>query len=194
MNTSTKEPVSPVAERVASVHSSGSGVAQALLDEFNRELATTRDFLERIPESQLNWRPHEKSMTAGQLALHMANVPAGVTRLSLADESTAPDFNATRQEAKSIREILDTLDQSAAFVRQTLLTIDDERMLGTVKIVQGGRTLVSLPRAVFLRSILLNHWYHHRGQLGVYLRLMGVRVPSCYGPSGDEPPRVLSAR
>jgi uncharacterized damage-inducible protein DinB len=188
----TKEAVSP-AERVASVHSTSNCAARALLEEFNRELGTTRDFLERIPEAQLNWRPHDKSMTVGQLALHVANVPAGVTRLSLADESPAPDFNASRQEAKNIREILDTLDQSATYVRQTLPTIDDERMRGTVKIVQGGRMLVSLPRAVFLRSLLLNHWYHHRGQLGVYLRLMGARVPSCYGPSGDEPPRTLSA-
>jgi len=193
MKTTTKETVSPAAERARSVHASGNCVAQALLDEFNRELGTTRDFLERIPEAQLNWHPHEKSMTAGQLALHMATTPAGVLKLSLADESTAPDFNAVRQQAGSIREILDTLDQSAAYVRQTLPTIDDERMRGTVKIVQGGRTLVSLPRAVFLRSILLNHWYHHRGQLGVYLRLMGARVPSSYGPSGDEPPRFLSA-
>jgi uncharacterized damage-inducible protein DinB len=172
--------------------SSRNSVAQALLDEFNRELGTTRDFLERIPEAKLNWRPHERSMTAGQLGLHMANVPAGVVRLSLADESTAPDFNSARQEAGSVREILDTLDQSAAYVRQTLPTMDDERMRGVVKIVQDGRTLVSLPRAIFLRNILLNHWYHHRGQLGVYLRLMGARVPSSYGPSGDEPPRTLS--
>jgi uncharacterized damage-inducible protein DinB len=192
MKTTTQEAVS-AADRVASVHSSGIGVAQALLDEFNRELGTTRDFLERIPDTQLSWRPHEKSMTAGQLALHIAKTPAGVVRLSLADESTAPDFNTARQQAVSIREILDTLEESAAYVRQTLPTIDDERMRGTVKVVQGGRTLVSLPRAVFLRSILLNHWYHHRGQLGVYLRLMGARVPSCYGPSGDEPPRFLSA-
>jgi uncharacterized damage-inducible protein DinB len=193
MTTNTKEANSPAAERVASGHSSGNAVAQALLDEFNRELLTTRDFLERIPESQLNWRPHDKSMTAGQLAFHMANVPAGVTRLSLADESPAPDFNAARQEAGSVHEILDSLDQSAAYVRQTLPTIDDERMRDTVKIVKDGRALISLPRGVFLRSLLLNHWYHHRGQLGVYLRLMGVSVPSCYGPSGDEPPRTLTA-
>jgi uncharacterized damage-inducible protein DinB len=192
MTTTTKE-LTRAVEHDNSAPSSGNYVAQALLDEFNRELGTTRDFLERIPETHLNWRPHEKSMTAGQLGLHMATTPAGVMKLSLADESTAPDFNAARQEAKSIREILDTLDQSAVYVRQTLPTIDDARMRGTVKIVQGGRALVSLPRAVFLRSILLNHWYHHRGQLGVYLRLMGVRVPSCYGPSGDEPPRTLSA-
>src|SRR5262249_16100089 len=119
----TKETIA--LEHGDSTHSSGSRVAQAVLQEFNRELGTTRDFLERIPEIQLNWRPHEKSMTAGQLALHMATLPAGVMRLSLADESPAPDFNALRQDAKSVREILDTLEQSAAYIRQTLPTIDD---------------------------------------------------------------------
>ena len=166
----------------------GHEIAKSLLAEFEQELRTTRKFLERVPEARLAWRPHEKSMTAGQLALHIAQVPAGVLKLSLADEATAPDFRAGRQQPQTPREVLDALDGSAAFVRQTLQTVDDGWMRSTFKVVQNGRTLMAMPRRDFLRAIMLNHWYHHRGQLGVYLRLLGVAVPSSYGPSGDESP------
>jgi uncharacterized damage-inducible protein DinB len=161
-------------------------IANALLAEFEMELVTTRKFLERLPEDRLAWRPHEKSMTAGQLALHLAEVPAGVLEMALSDEGTPPELSV-REQPSSMREVLDSLDRSAAKVREILPTIDDRRMLGTFRAVQGGRTLMSVPRVGFLRSIMLNHWYHHRGQFGVYLRLVGVKVPSSYGPSGDEP-------
>jgi uncharacterized damage-inducible protein DinB len=164
-------------------------IAKSMFAEFERELDTTRRFLERIPEMQLGWRPHEKSMTAGQLALHIAQSPEGVLRLSEPDEAVPPDFGGRRPQPETLREVLETLDKNAAYVRQTLPKIDDARMQETFRVVQGGRTLMSLPRAGFLRSILLNHWYHHRGQLGVYLRLLGATVPSSYGPSGDEAPR-----
>ena len=87
-----------------------------------------------------------------------------------------------------MREVSDALEQGAAYVRQMLPALDDERMLTTFSVVQGGRTLMVLPRAAFLRSIMLNHWYHHRGQLTVYLRELGVPIPSIYGPSADENP------
>jgi uncharacterized damage-inducible protein DinB len=167
---------------------SGHEIATALLAEFEQELSTTRKFLERVPEERLTWRPHEKSMSVGQLALHIAQVPQGVLRLSEPDEATAPDFNRGRPQPATLHEILDALDQSAAFVRQTLLTVNDTRMRDTFRVVQNGKTLLSLQRGAFLRSVMLNHWYHHRGQLGVYLRLLGVVVPSSYGPSGDEAP------
>jgi uncharacterized damage-inducible protein DinB len=167
-------------------------IATSLLAEFEQELGTTKRFIQRVPEQQLTWRPHEKSMTVGQLALHIAQAPAGVLRLSQPDEAAAPDFSAGRPQPASLREVLDALEHSAAYLRQTLPTVDDSRMNDTFRVVQGGRTLLSLPRAAFLRSIMLNHWYHHRGQLGVYLRLLGVAVPSSYGPSGDEMPNFAS--
>jgi uncharacterized damage-inducible protein DinB len=167
-------------------------IAQSMLQEFEQELGTTRKFLERVPQEKLNWQPHEKSMTAGQLALHIAQTPAGVLRLAQSDEGAPPNF-ATRPQPSSVREILDELEKSAAFVRQNLPKMDDARMGATWKLTQGGRTLLAIPRAAFLRNILLNHWYHHRGQLGVYLRLMGCAVPSSYGPSGDEPPAFATA-
>jgi uncharacterized damage-inducible protein DinB len=166
----------------------GNEIAAALLAEFEQELGTTRRFLERVPDDRLTWRPHEKSMSVGQLALHIAQTPEGVLRLSEPDEAAPPDFSQGRPQPATLREVLEALDKSAAFVRQTLPTIDDARMQETFQVVQNGKTLLSLPRAAFLRSILLNHWYHHRGQLGVYLRLLGVAVPSSYGPSGDEAP------
>ena len=164
------------------------GVAGVLLAEFEAELATTRRFLERVPAAKLAWRPHEKSMTAGQLALHVAQVPLGVLGMATRDEAPPPNFDKGREQPRTVPEVLEALDRSAAFVRQTLPTIDDRRMGETFKVVAGGRTLIAMPRAAFLRSIMLNHWYHHRGQLGVYLRLLGAPVPASYGPSGDESP------
>jgi uncharacterized damage-inducible protein DinB len=170
----------------------GYEIAASLLAEFEHELGTTRKFLERVPAERLDWRPQEKSMTVGQLALHIAQTPAGVLRLSERDEAAPPNFGAGRPQPATLREVLDALDQSAAYLRQTLPTIDDRRMRDTFRMVQSGQTIMALPRAGFLRSIMLNHWYHHRGQLGVYLRLLGVAVPSSYGPSGDEQPSFMS--
>ena len=171
---------------------SGHEIATSLLAEFEQELGATRKFLERVPEDRLTWRPHEKSMTAGQLALHIAQSPEGVLRMAQSDEAAPPDFSSGRQQPATLREVLEALDQGAAYLRQTLPTIDDNRMRETFRVVQGGRTLMSLPRVAFLRSIMLNHWYHHRGQLGVYLRLLGATVPSSYGPSGDEMPSFMN--
>jgi uncharacterized damage-inducible protein DinB len=163
-------------------------IAQALLAEFERELETTRKFLSRVPEDQLGWRPHEKSMTAGQLALHIAMIPRGVVQLVQTDVATAPDFRRGPEQPATFAQVLETLESSAAAVRELLPSISDERMGQTFKVTRDGATLMSLPRVGFLRSIMLNHWYHHRGQLGVYLRLLGAKVPSSYGPSGDESP------
>jgi uncharacterized damage-inducible protein DinB len=163
----------------------GCEIATSMLEEFERELATTGKFLERLPADRLSWRPHEKSMTAGQLAFHIAETPGRAMEMAMRNEASPPDFRV-RHQPSSLREVLDLLDRGVASVRQNLPTIDDEHMRQTFKIVRDGRALMSVPRAGFLRSIMFNHWYHHRGQLGVYLRLVGAAVPSSYGPSGDE--------
>jgi uncharacterized damage-inducible protein DinB len=175
-----------------SAASAGFAIARAMLEEFEAELDITRRFIERVPADRLNWRPHEKSMTAGQLALHLAGIPATVLKFSMADEGNAPDFNAPRPQGATPAEVLGVFNASVEHVRQTLPTIDDERMQKTIRVVAGGRTVMSVPRASFLRSLMLNHWYQHRGQLGVYLRLLGAAVPSSYGPSADEPPRFAN--
>jgi len=165
-----------------------SRITQSILEEFERELGVTRDFLKRVPEDRLTWRPHEKSMTVGQLALHIAEVPAGVLEMSLTDEAPAPDLSGGRRQPQTLPQVLAVLDDGVAYVRQTLPSLNDRRMSDTFKVVGSGRVLMSVPRVGFLRAVMLNHWYHHRGQLGVYLRLLGVSVPPSYGPSGDESP------
>lgn len=174
------------AGRAGDTRARSHSLAQAMLDEFERELPTTRKFLDRLPEDRLTWKPHEKSMTAGQLALHIAQSPQGVLNLSLEDEAVPPDFSAGPPQPRSKREVLDALDAGAAYVHRMLPTLDDERMRSTFRVVRDGETMLAMPRIDFLRAILLNHWYHHRGQFGVYLRLLGAKVPSSYGPSGDE--------
>ena len=171
--------------------SSACAIAHAILDEFERELATTRKFLERMPDERLTWRPHEKSMTAGQLALHIAIVPSQVLQLALPDEVAAPDFSRGNPQPASTAEILAALDQSVGQVKAVLPTLTDQQMQSIWRMKQGDRELLAMPRAAFLRSVMLNHWYHHRGQLGVYLRLLGAKVPSSYGPSGDELPDFI---
>jgi uncharacterized damage-inducible protein DinB len=164
-------------------------IAETFLAEFEREAKTTRVFLERVPEDKLDWRPHEKSMTAGQLALHIATVPSGVMGLAVPDVCPAPDFSRPNPQPATVREVLDAHEKSADDVRKGLPAFDDTRMAATWKLTKEGKDLMTMPRVTFLRSIMLNHWYHHRGQLGVYLRLLGAKVPSSYGPSGDERPK-----
>lgn len=166
-------------------------MAQMLLAEFEQEAQTTRKFLERLPDDKLEWRPHAKSMTAGQLALHIAVSPGQVVRMAQESEVSVPDFNRPNPQPANTREILSALDETIATVREVLPRFSDEQLQAVWKMKAGGKEVLAMPRAALLRSILLNHWYHHRGQFGVYLRLLGAKVPSSYGPSGDELPDFL---
>ena len=160
-------------------------IAQLLLAEFEQQAPITRKFLERLPEDKLTWKPHDKSMTAGQLAYHLAFVPGGVARGSQQDQIQVPDFQ--HPQPTSRQEILDTFDQSVATVREVLAGFDDARIVATWRIFAGTEEVLAIPRVGFLRNIMLNHWYQHRGQFGVYLRMLDVPVPSSWGPSADEP-------
>lgn len=162
--------------------------AAVLLTEFEAELQTTRKFLERVPSDRLTWRPHDKSMTAGQLGLHIAQVPKMVLTMTMQDQVAPPDFGSGNEQPANSAAVMSALDETASFVRDTLPKVSDHRMSQTFTVVAGDKTLFAAPREMFLRSIMFNHWYHHRGQLGVYLRLLGASVPSSYGPSGDESP------
>jgi len=161
-------------------------IAHAMLGEFEHESKITRRFLERIPEDKLMWKPHEKSHTAGALGLHIANVPGGVVRSALLDESPLPDFATLFKQPASMQEILDCHEKSIETVRQILPTLDDARLMTNWSAMRDGKPIMTMPKVMFLRSIMLNHWIHHRGQLGVFLRLVGAKVPASYGPSGDE--------
>ena len=162
-------------------------IAQSLLAEFETQAAITRRFLERLPEDKLTWKPHEKSMSAGQLAYHLAFVPGGVIRFVQKNPAQAPDFANFPQPA-SRQEILKTFDDSVATVRDLLPKLDDARMTETWRMFAKEREVLAQPRAEFLRDVMFSHWYQHRGQFSVYLRLLNVAVPASWGPSADEPP------
>ncbi|MGH9416135.1 MAG: DinB family protein [Terriglobales bacterium] len=161
-------------------------IAEALLAEFEQQAPVTRRFLERLPEGKLGWQPHPKSMTAGQLALHLATVPGGAVRSAGQDPSPLPDF--IFPAPASVAAILGAFDDSNATVRELLPKFSDASMNESWRLVAAdGRELRAMPRMAFVRNIMLNHWYQHRGQFSVYLRLLGVAVPSSWGPSADEP-------
>jgi uncharacterized damage-inducible protein DinB len=168
-------------------------LAQQLLAEFEQQVPITRRFLERLPEDKLTWRPHNRSMSAGQLALHIAGVPGGVIRGVQQNPGQAPDFNNIPQPA-SVRDVLDTFEQSVNTVRELLPQFDDSAMQETWRLFAGEKELSAAPRGQFLRDIMLNHWYQHRGQFSVYLRLLNVPVPSSWGPSADERPNFPQNR
>jgi uncharacterized damage-inducible protein DinB len=167
-------------------------VAQSLLAEFEAQAPITRKFLERLPEDKLSWKPHEKSMSAGQLAYHLAFVPGGIVHFVQNNPAQAPDFGNFPQPA-SRQEVLKTFEESIATVRSLLPKFDDAAMRETWRLVAGERELLAQPRAEFLRDIMFSHWYQHRGQFSVYLRMLNVAVPASWGPSADEPPAFMQS-
>jgi uncharacterized damage-inducible protein DinB len=163
-------------------------LSDQMIQELEQEAQTTRRVLERVPDAQLDWRPHPKARTLGELALHVASVPGAVAALAaLPAPVPAPKFGADPKPARAA-ELLPALDQSIADAKRTLSAMDDATMQEIWSLTSDGRELFSIPRAAFLRSVMLNHWYHHRGQLSTYLRQLDVPLPSIYGPSADESP------
>jgi uncharacterized damage-inducible protein DinB len=158
-----------------------------LLAELEQEANTTRRVLERIPQAHLSWKPHPKSMSLGQLALHVATVPGNVAELAAIDTVATPP-NFVQPEAATASELVPALTDSVVRARRALGGFDDGRMAATWRLQNGGRDIMTMPRVAFVRAIMLNHWYHHRGQLLVYLRLLNISVPSVYGPTADENP------
>lgn len=159
----------------------------ALLAEMDQEANATRRVLERVPQAHLSWRPHQKSMSLGQLALHVATIPGLVAELAAAD--TIPEPPEFRQpEAATSAELVPALEASLAKARQLLGGMNDAQLAATWRLLHGNTELMSMPRAAVIRAIMLNHWYHHRGQLLVYLRMHNVPLPSVYGPTADENP------
>lgn len=165
-------------------------MAQAMLAEFEVQAPITRKFLERLPEDRLMWKPHDKSMSAGQLAYHIAAVPGGIVRFVQNNPAQAPESFSFPQPA-SLAEILKVFDESIATVRTLLPKFDDAAMNETWRMVAGGQEMMAQPRAEFLRNVMLSHWYQHRGQFSVYLRMLGAAVPASWGPSADEAPAFV---
>ena len=163
-------------------------IADPMLNEFRQEIATTRRVLERVPEQQLSWKPHAKSMTLGQLASHIASVPGSVARILQQDSFDVSQGNFVPPQPKSMQEVLTAFEKSVRDAEQCLQSMTDDRARANWRLLRGERELMSFPRVGFVRSIMMNHWYHHRGQLSVYLRLLDVPLPVIYGPSADENP------
>ena len=160
----------------------------AILQELEQEAATTRRVLERVPSDKLAWKPHDKSMSLGTLALHVAMSPGYISDWAVQD-ATKMSGGGGAPDPKSTAEILSVHDAGLAKAKSNLSSIGDAG-LGKMWSMQApdGKTLMTMPKSALVRSIVMNHVYHHRGQLSVYLRLLNVPVPSIYGPSADEGP------
>ena len=161
---------------------------QAMLQEFNQEAVTTKRVLDRVPVDKLGWQPHERSMTLGQLALHIATVPGSIAHITQTDSFDVAHNDFKPPSPKSCEEISAALEQSMRTVEQTLTQCSASTAEGGWHLMAGDTELFTLPRVAVWRSLMLNHWYHHRGQLSVYLRMLDIPVPSIYGPSADENP------
>ena len=162
-------------------------IVDPILMELDQESATTRRVLERVPTDKMAWKPHPKSYSLGQLALHIAQTP-GV----IAEFAAVPVFEMTgdfkQKEAGSTAEVLTAFEASLKRAKEVLNGLDDQTLLSNWSMKAGGKTVMSMPRLALVRAVMLNHWYHHRGQMSVYLRELDVPVPSIYGPSADENP------
>jgi uncharacterized damage-inducible protein DinB len=160
---------------------------EAFLQELESESKTTRRVLERVPEAKLTWKPHAKSMSLGQLALHVAQ-SAGYADWGSKDVFEFTPDMAGAPEPKTTAEILAAHDASVAKAKEVISTLGDAGLMMPWKAVAGPNTVMAMPKAGLMRVVVMNHAYHHRGQLSVYLRLLDVPVPSIYGPSADENP------
>ena len=162
-------------------------LSEPIAEELRREAATTRRMLERVPEEKLAWSPHEKSMTLGRLAGHIAELPSLVAATLTQDEVDFAAGNYQPFVASNVSELLEKFDRNVAQAAELLQAqADDEHMLKTWRLKRNGQVLFEMPRVAVLRSMGLNHIIHHRGQLSVYLRLLEVPLPSVYGPTADE--------
>ena len=166
-------------------------ISEMLLQEFDQEMAGARRTLERVPDDRLDWSPHAKSGTMGWLAGHLANVPEWGTLTIASDElDLAPGGKPLEQapQPQSSAELVATFDRHVAAARAAIAGVSDEALQQPWRLLQNGQEIMKLPRLAVLRSFVLNHLIHHRAQLGVYLRLNDIPVPSIYGPSADENP------
>ena len=166
-------------------------IIESLLQELDQEAQTTRRVLERVPD-RLGWKPHDRSLSLGQLAMHVATLPGAIAEISQQSPFPAPQF--AHSSAASVEELVPALDRSVARAKEILGGMDPASLSNIWRVVDGDdRELLAIPVGAVLRSIMLNHWYHHRGQLAVYLRQLEVPVPSIYGPSADENPFAARA-
>ncbi len=165
-------------------------IAQTLLPEFDQEMAITRTLLERVPADLADWKPHPKSTALGALALHLATIPSlGMRAVTLTEVDMNPPGGAPSAPPRfeTTEALLATFDANVEKARAAIAGASDEELGVTWSLKNAGRTIFALPRAAVLRTMMMSHIVHHRGQLSVYLRLNDVPLPSIYGPSADTP-------
>src|SRR5262245_41711720 len=163
-------------------------IAESILPEFDHETATTRTLLERVPADKAEWKPHEKSMSLGQLAMHIANLPhwASITLERTEFDTNPPDGSRETTPAYESRaKLLQFYDANVSTARALLARTTDGEFMVQWTLKNGGKNLFGMPRVAVFRSFVLNHAVHHRGQLSVYLRLLDVPIPNIYGPTAD---------
>jgi uncharacterized damage-inducible protein DinB len=162
-------------------------IIDALLPEYDHEVTTTRKLLERVPDGKFDWKPHAKSMSLGQLAGHLATMLSwGQSAMNQSEFDLSGDF--TPPALNTQKDLLAAFDRESAATRQALVGKNDAELMAPWSLKRGGKALFTMPKAAVMRSFVMNHMIHHRGQLSVYLRLHDVPLPSIYGPSADEQP------
>ena len=161
-------------------------IVDAFIAEIDQEAPATRRLLEIVPDDKLDWRPHPKAMSVGQLAMHIAQTQGGVAQGTDEEFISAPDF--IHNEGTSREAILAAFEENTKTAKEILAATSDEKALGEWRIMDGEKVLMAMPRVAFWRSVMLNHVYHHRGQLSTYLRTLDIPLPSVYGPSADTNP------
>src|SRR5262245_34708662 len=164
------------------------GMTDAFVQEIDQEAATTRRVLERVPTDRLAWKPHPKSMSLGELAMHVASVPGFISSWAVDDTFNFGSLTHGEAGPTSTDQILSAHDAGLTKAKDIMKGLGDAGMLKTWQATMNGTPMFAMPKVALIRSIMLNHWYHHRGQLSVYLRLLDVPVPPIYGPSADENP------
>lgn len=159
---------------------------EAILTEFREEVPAIRRILDRVPQDKLAWKPHQKSRALGELAMHIANLPGMVQRIAKSDEFTPGSVQPT--PVNSVEQIRSAFEKNAHAAEEALSNMTEQTALATWRMVFKGKEILRKTRVAALRTNVLNHLYHHRGQLSVYLRLLDVPVPPVYGPTADENP------
>jgi uncharacterized damage-inducible protein DinB len=169
--------------------------AELFVPELRAEGELSRRFIARVPQDRLLWKPHEKSHTVGELAMHIALLPGNLSAAAMVEKFPVDNVGATVfVQPASVKQILDTHDAGIADAEKRLGQMSDADYGLLWNATMGGEVIMTLPRHAMLRNILFSHLCHHRGQLGAYLRLLGVAVPYSYGPSADEMPPFLAQR
>ena len=163
-------------------------LTEFLLAEFDREVGRSRRALEQTPEGKYDWKPHQKSMVFGYLANMVATIPSWIALEINQDELDIAPVDGPKMEQKRMdtsAELLQALDKSAAQARSAFEQTTDEHLMTSWRLLAGGHVVAEDPRHLMIQDTI-NHWSHHRGQMTVYLRLMGAKVPALYGPSADD--------